>query len=186
MCKPTSGPARSRASPITCGWCSPSTIRVAIGWGNYNTKSAFTPAWPMGTPKANRNHAGFLVVSSREGYPDKANFKPNLLNRNRRSKVPALLNTASLNSGHNWHFTARWMGEPPGLLGAEVDVNQRYRRASTMANRRPSPYATTDWVMRCAASACVPGLFSTLGHRRALSESYRALGPMGGCMTVRG
>lgn len=89
-------------------------------------------------------------------------FKPRFSNWRRRAKVPALLlNTTSLNSGHNWHFTARWMGEPPGLLGSEVDKNARYRRlyyeqAPTEKLRDfPLGYAV-------AASACVPGLFEPL------------------------
>lgn len=89
-------------------------------------------------------------------------FKPKFDNWKRNTKVPVLLmNTTSLNSGHSWQFTARWMGEPPGLVGQEVDVNERYRRlwyeqAPTQAlkNYRLG-YAV-------AASACVPGLFDPL------------------------
>ncbi|HYY15754.1 MAG TPA: patatin family protein, partial [Gammaproteobacteria bacterium] len=89
-------------------------------------------------------------------------FSPRFSNWRRRAKVPILLlNTTSLNSGHNWHFTASWMGEPPGLLGAEVDSNERYRRlyyhqasTETLQNYRLG-YAV-------AASACVPGLFEPL------------------------
>lgn len=97
-----------------------------------------------------------------EGDPDKANFKPNLSNRNRRSKVPVLLlNTTSLNSGHNWHFTARWMGEPPGLLRcAEVEVSQRYRRL--YYEQAPESLRHYRLGYAVAASACVPGLFEPL------------------------
>ena len=89
-------------------------------------------------------------------------FKPKFSNWRRRAKVPILLlNTTSLNSGHNWHFTASWMGEPPGLTGQEVDMNERYRRlyywqAPTDALKEyPLAYAV-------AASAGVPALFDPL------------------------
>lgn len=89
-------------------------------------------------------------------------FKPKFSNWRRKSKVPILLlNTTSLNSGHNWHFTASWMGEPPGLLGEQVDMNERYRRlyyheAPTEVLRDyPVGYAV-------AASSCVPVLFEPL------------------------
>ena len=89
-------------------------------------------------------------------------FKPKFSNWRRRAKVPILLlNATSLNSGHNWQFTARWMGEPPGLMGSEVDKNARYRRlyyeqAPTEELRQfPLGHAV-------AASACVPVLFEPL------------------------
>lgn len=92
-------------------------------------------------------------------------FKPRKGNWLRRAKVPNLmLNTTSLNSGHNWHFTARWMGEPPGLTGDEIDMNDRYRRlyydeAPTGKLRNyPLAYAV-------AASSCVPALFEPLPLR---------------------
>lgn len=96
------------------------------------------------------------------GEPDAGRFKPKFANWRRRAKVPVLLlNTTSLNSGHNWHFTATWMGEPPGLVGEEIDVNARYRRlwyeqapTEELRNYRLG-YAV-------AASACVPALFAPL------------------------
>jgi len=89
-------------------------------------------------------------------------YKPKFSNWKRRAKVPVLLlNATSLNSGHSWHFTARWMGEPPGLVGAEVDVNERYRRL--WYEQAPTPKLSNyrlGWAV--AASACVPGLFEPL------------------------
>jgi len=90
------------------------------------------------------------------------NFHPKFNNWRRRAKVPALLlNATALNTGHSWHFTARSMGEPPGLLGSAVDKNTRYRRmwydqapTAELQNYRLG-YAV-------AASACVPGLFEPL------------------------
>lgn len=98
----------------------------------------------------------------RDGGPPSPSFKPRRDNWLRVNKVPNLMiNTTSLNSGHNWHFTARWMGEPPGLTGEEVDMNERYRRlyyeeASVQALRNfPLAYAV-------AASSGVPALFEPL------------------------
>src|SRR5262249_55434424 len=45
------------------------------------------------------------------------NFKPKYDNWRRQAKVPELvLNATTLNTGHNWQFTASWMGEPPSRL----------------------------------------------------------------------
>lgn len=91
-----------------------------------------------------------------------AEFKPRKGNWLRRAKVPNLmLNTTSLNSGHNWHFTARWMGEPPGLTGDEIDLNDRYRRLyydqAPTGKLRDYPLAYA-----VAASSCVPALFEPI------------------------
>lgn len=97
-----------------------------------------------------------------KGESDQQSFNPNFSNWRRRAKAPVLLlNSTSLNSGHNWQFTAHWMGEPPGLVGGEIDVNQRYRRVYYKQ-------APTDDLKKyrlghaVAASACVPGLFEPL------------------------
>jgi predicted acylesterase/phospholipase RssA len=100
--------------------------------------------------------------------PGEPDFHPAFSNWRRRAKVPILLlNATALNSGHNWRFTATLLGEPPGLLGAEVDKNARYRRlwyrqAPSEAVRR---YRLGHAV---AASACVPGLFEPV----ALEDLY--------------
>lgn len=118
----------------------------------------------MATPRRLRD----LLIHPRIALPEEAgetqdnNFKPKFSNWRRTAKVPILLlNTTSLNSGHNWHFTASWMGEPPGLLGEEVDMNVRYRRLyyrdapSEELRNYPLGYAV-------AASAGVPALFEPL------------------------
>ncbi len=57
-------------------------------------------------------------------------FNPINQNWRRLAKVPVLmLNATTLNTGHNWHYTATWMGEPPRLSGGEIDKNERLRRA---------------------------------------------------------
>lgn len=92
-------------------------------------------------------------------------FKPKFSNWRRKAKVPILLlNATALNTGHNWHFTARSMGEPPGLLGPEAQTIPRYRRLWYEEAPRPElqAYPLGDAV---AASACVPALFEPLELR---------------------
>ncbi|MGH8507485.1 MAG: tetratricopeptide repeat-containing protein [Gammaproteobacteria bacterium] len=103
-----------------------------------------------------------------EGERAPETFKPKFSNWRRRARVPVfLLNTTSLNSGHNWHFTASWMGEPPGLLGEEIDVNERYRRVYYKEAPREG-LKSYRLGYAVAASACVPGLFEPL----VISELY--------------
>ena len=88
-------------------------------------------------------------------------FKPKFHNWRRRAKVPVLLlNTTSLNSGHNWFFTASWMGEPPGLVSEEIDCNERYRRL--YYHEAPDHLKNFRLGYAAAASSCVPGLFEPL------------------------
>lgn len=88
-------------------------------------------------------------------------FKPKDHNWRRANKVPILiLNATALNTGHNWQFTATWMGEPPGTIDTRIDANYRLRRmyyedAPPGSERIRLGYAV-------AASACVPGIFEPL------------------------
>ncbi|MFK8102165.1 MAG: patatin-like phospholipase family protein [Saprospiraceae bacterium] len=76
-------------------------------------------------------------------------------------KVPNLiLNATTLNTGHNWQFTASWMGEPPGSIIKEVDAKYRLRRLYYDQNpEKPIKVALATAV---AASSCVPGIFEPL------------------------
>jgi len=104
-------------------------------------------------------------------------FKPKYDNWRRTAKVPILvLNATTLNTGHNWQFTASWMGEPPGRLDAEIGGNYRLRRmyhweAPRLQDKWSSwyrrPFAPPDYQHfrlgeAVAASSCVPGLFEPL------------------------
>jgi len=129
------------------------------------------------------------VRDGREGAPrylpdllvqprgERSAFKPKYDNWRRAAKVPMLvLNATTLNTGHNWQFTASWMGEPPSSLDAEIEGNYRLRRMyHGEAPRLPDKWRT--WLLRpfappdyqrfrlgdaVAASSCVPGLFEPL------------------------
>jgi predicted acylesterase/phospholipase RssA len=78
-----------------------------------------------------------------------------------------VLNATTLNTGHNWQFTASWMGEPPTDIDSEVDGNYRLRRM--YYGDAPDPYKTMRLGQAVAASACVPGLFEPL----ALPQLYQ-------------
>ncbi len=94
-------------------------------------------------------------------------------NSARQCKVPILiLNATSLNSGHNWIFTATSMGEVPprNLNFRDIDKKDRYRRVR---------YDDIDPDMRApsfklgnavAASAGVPGLFPPMAVSGLYSE----------------
>ena len=102
-----------------------------------------------------------LLVTPANQSQDKP-FKPKFQNWRRLAKVPILLlNTTSLNSGHSWHFTARWMGEPPGSVSTEVDINDRYRRL-WYEQAPKAAHKNFRLGYAVAASACVPGLFEPL------------------------
>lgn len=102
-----------------------------------------------------------LLVKPAHGKFQGNTFKPNFHNWRRRAKVPMLLlNTTSLNSGHNWFFTASWMGEPPGLVSEEIDCNERYRRL--YYREAPEHLKNFRLGYAAAASSCVPGLFEPL------------------------
>lgn len=99
-------------------------------------------------------------------------------------KIPNLvLNATSLNTGHSWHFTSSWVGEPDSksLNAYTLDTNctleqLRFDHMSRADpdQRRPDLKNATHESLReaklksltladaVAASACVPGLFTPL------------------------
>ena len=111
-------------------------------------------------PHGRRTMSDLLIRPA--GHDAGRQFKPNEENWRRRAKVPVLLiNATSLNSGHNFQFTANWMGEPPGLAGADIDMNVRYRRVhyGEAPTKELRCFRLGDAV---AASAGVPVLFEPL------------------------
>jgi len=88
-------------------------------------------------------------------------FTPKNDNWRRSAKVPVLiLNATSLNTGHNWQFTASWMGEPPSGIDTAIDTNYRLRRM--YYEDAPAPHDKIRLGHAVAASACVPGLFEPI------------------------
>lgn len=97
-------------------------------------------------------------------------FHPKNDNWRRAAKVPILiLNATTLNTGHNWQFTATWMGEPPSSIDSEVDGNYRLRRM--YYDQAPGDHKCIRLGHAVAASSCVPGLFEPL----ALPNLYDGL-----------
>lgn len=88
-------------------------------------------------------------------------FRLNNDNWKRTHKVPQLiLNSTAVNTGHNWQFTASWMGEPPTYISDDFDVKPRLRRM--YYENAPEPYQNFRLGYAVAASSCVPVLFQPL------------------------
>ena len=88
-------------------------------------------------------------------------FNPRDHNWRRTHKVPNLiLNAAALNTGHNWQFTASYMGEPPTPINTDIDANYRLRRM--YYRDAPPKYKDFRLGYAVAASSCVPGIFEPL------------------------
>jgi predicted acylesterase/phospholipase RssA len=116
---------------------------------------------PRHTPGRPRRMRELLITPAKASGEPALDFKPQFSNWRRSARVPVLLlNTTSLNSGHLWHFTASWMGEPPGFIETDIDVNQRYRRL--YYTQAPPQLQNYRLGYAVAASACVPGLFEPL------------------------
>jgi predicted acylesterase/phospholipase RssA len=99
-----------------------------------------------------------LKVTPRD---ERAGFAPKQHNWRRRHKVPILvLNATSLNTGHNWQYTASWMGEPPASIDTAIDGNYRLRRL--YYDEAPKGAGKMRLGEAVAASACVPGIFEPL------------------------
>ncbi|WP_321960042.1 tetratricopeptide repeat-containing protein [Paraburkholderia sp. J7] len=99
-----------------------------------------------------------IKICPKGAQPD---FSPKDHNWRRAAKAPVLvLNATTLNTGHNWNFTASWMGEPPAGIDSEVDANYRLRRM--YYSDAPSPHERVRLGYAVAASACVPGIFEPL------------------------
>jgi predicted acylesterase/phospholipase RssA len=110
-------------------------------------------------PDGNRGHRwlGDLDIEPK----DTPNFNPKLDNWRRSAKAPILLlNATTVNTGHNWQFAVRWMGEPPLDATSQVDRNDIFRRMYYW--EAPSRYRRVRLGQAVAASACVPALFDPI------------------------
>ncbi|MEM9821565.1 MAG: patatin-like phospholipase family protein, partial [Bacteroidota bacterium] len=87
------------------------------------------------------------------------NFKRD--NWKRQNKISSLLiNATPLNTGHNWQFTASWMGEAPGSIIDEVDAKSRLRRM--YYDEAPGQFKNIQLGSAVAASSGVPGVIEPL------------------------
>ncbi len=85
-------------------------------------------------------------------------FSFNTDNWLRKNKIPQLiLNATSVNTGHNWQFTASYMGEPPGSIEPAIDVKPRLRRM--YYEDAPDRYKQFRLGYAVGASSCVPVMF---------------------------
>lgn len=108
-----------------------------------------------GTTASDRNlYMSDLIIQPMD-HPD---FNMSIDNWKRLNKIPQLiLNATSLNTGHNWQFTASWMGEPPGSIQADIDVKPRLRRM--YYSEAPDEYKRFRLGYAVGASSCVPVMF---------------------------
>jgi predicted acylesterase/phospholipase RssA len=110
------------------------------------------------------------------------NFNPKYHNWKRDAKVPVLiLNAATLNTGHSWHFTATYMGEPPAGILSEIDGNDRLRRLYYDSDDTPEEHRHVRLGHAVGASACVPGLFEPVALSRLYPERVVRLVDGGVC-----
>lgn len=85
-------------------------------------------------------------------------FHPRRNNWRRAAKVPILvINATTMNTGHNWQFTASYMGEAPTCIEPAVDASERLRRM--YYKEAPQPHGDIQLHTAVGASAAVPGVF---------------------------
>jgi predicted acylesterase/phospholipase RssA len=85
-------------------------------------------------------------------------FHPRRHNWRRSAKAPILIiNATTLNTGHNWQFTASYMGEAPTCIEPAVDSSERLRRM--YYSEAPQPHGDVEIHTAVSASAAVPGVF---------------------------
>lgn len=95
---------------------------------------------------------------------DPENFDIQYDNWKRSNKVPQLiLNATCLNTGHNFQFTAKWMGVPPGNMQPDIDVKPRLRRM--YYTEAPKDYRNFRLGYAVASSSCVPFIFRAFPMR---------------------
>jgi len=122
--------------------------------GQMLESSLYHPA--MGTSSERPIPLSSLLVHPKDDSAG-SDFHPRLHNWRRADRVPMLvLNATTLNTGHNWQFTASWMGEPSASIDTRVDAAARLRRfylTDPTAPTRDSPVSLGQAV---AASAAIP------------------------------
>jgi predicted acylesterase/phospholipase RssA len=120
------------------------------------------------------------------GLPGRAPFDPRYHNWRRANKVPILiLNATTLNTCHNWQFTATFMGGPPASgIENQIDANDRLRRM--YYDDAPPSFRHIRLGRAVAASACVSGLFDPVMLDRLYEEQYEVRLADGGVFDNQG
>ena len=96
------------------------------------------------------------------------NFNPKRHNWRRRHNVPALvLNATTINTGHSWQFTTKWMGEWPYDLLRDVNSTRQLSQAWYNLDRN----VTATLGQAVSASAAVPGLFRPVVFKNLYNKS---------------
>jgi NTE family protein len=91
------------------------------------------------------------------GWAGDTAFDPDKDNEGRNAAVPILLiNAASLNSGHNWRFEARYMGEPDVGNPAVDEADKNTRFARTRYDQLPEHLQRFKLGAAVAAAAAFP------------------------------
>lgn len=99
-----------------------------------------------------------MIFLSIQNWKKEKTFLFTTDNWKRNNKIPQLvLNATTVNTGHNWQFTASWMGEPPGNIQTDIDVKPRLRRM--YYEEAPEKYKKFRVGYAVGASACVPVMF---------------------------
>jgi predicted acylesterase/phospholipase RssA len=130
------------------------TIRL----GELFESHLFAKIWDRGP--ADRRPDGPLLLKDLKIMPKGADkeFDPKARNWRLNSKAPILiLNATTLNTGHAWQYTARFMGESPWAIDPNIDGTNRLRRF--YYEKAPPAYRAVRLSNAVVASACVPGLF---------------------------
>jgi NTE family protein len=104
-------------------------------------------------------------------------FDPDVENPRRHAPVPILLvETTTLNTGHNWRFEAMYMGEPPRQGTADQSLREDVDKNTILARTKWAdlPEACRDFPLggAVAASACVPGGFPPMQVRGSSTTSW--------------
>ena len=137
------------------------------------TQYLYLPIYNKGkTPEQQVNSINMtdlhISPKDKEGFHP---FKGEHTNEYRENKVPILVvNSTSLNSGHDWVFTGSGMGEIPPRNDIFYDIDKKdrysYSRYEDITTRDAKGFSVGSAV---AASAGVPGLFPPM----AVSKLYK-------------
>jgi branched-subunit amino acid transport protein AzlD len=128
----------------------------------YHTALLYDPLNKTNNIQANGGNKSAITMNALIIDPcNEPGFDIHYDNWKRKNKVPQLvLNATCLNTGHNFQFTAKWMGVPPGNMQPDIDVKPRLRRM--YYTEAPREYENFRLGYAVAASSCVPLIFRAL------------------------